>query len=393
MPKLRTLAVHAGQGPDPATGALATPIYQTSTFIYGRFERGRRLFAGEEEGYLYTRIQNPTTRAFEEKLAALEGAEAAVAFTSGMAAISALVLTLLSPGDELVYLGPLYGGTAGFFHETLARYGVAVKDAGEAPLAAALSPRTRMVYVETPANPTLRIHDLAEVARVARAHGALSVADNTFATPALTRPLEHGIDLVVHSATKYLSGHGDVLGGAVAGPREIVEEIRAEGLRHLGGAQSPFDAYLLLRGMKTLPLRMAAHSEGAMAVARFLQGAEGVRRVFYPGLEDHPGHAVARRQMAAYGGMVAVDLGSEAAARAFLDALSYFAQGVSLGDADSLATHPYSTTHQLLPEEKRRAMGVTPGLVRLSVGLEDPEDLIEDLKAGLKAARAAGAPA
>jgi len=383
MPRLRTLAVHAGQRPEPRTGALAQPIFQTSTFVYGDFERGRRLFAGEEEGYLYTRIHNPTTRAFEEKLAALEGGEDAVAFTSGMAAISALAFTLLAPGDEVVYLGPLYGGTEGFFYDTLARFGVRITDATDRPLAEAIGPDTKLIYVETPANPTLRVHDLAEVARVARARGVLSVADNTFATPALTRPLALGIDLVVHSATKYLSGHGDTLGGAVVGPAELIQEIRAEGLRHLGGAQSPFDAFLLLRGMKTLVLRMEAHSEGAMRVARFLEGHPAVRRVYYPGLESHPGHAVAARQMRAYGGMVALELGSEAAARAFLDGLRYFAQAVSLGDVDSLATHPYSTTHQLVPEEVRLRQGVTPGLVRLSVGLEDPEDLIEDLDQAL----------
>ncbi len=383
MPRLRTLAVHAGQRPEPRTGALAQPIFQTSTFVYGDFERGRRLFAGEEEGYLYTRIHNPTTRAFEEKLAALEGGEDAVAFTSGMAAISALAFTLLAPGDEVVYLGPLYGGTEGFFYDTLARFGVRITDATDRPLAEAIGPDTKLIYVETPANPTLRVHDLAEVARVARARGILSVADNTFATPALTRPLALGIDLVVHSATKYLSGHGDTLGGAVVGSAELIQEIRAEGLRHLGGAQSPFDAFLLLRVMKTLVLRMEAHSEGAMRVARFLEGHPAVRRVYYPGLESHPGHAVAARQMRAYGGMVALELGSEAAARTFLDGLRYFAQAVSLGDVDSLATHPYSTTHQLVPEEVRLRQGVTPGLVRLSVGLEDPEDLIEDLDQAL----------
>ncbi len=383
MARLRTLAVHAGQHPDRATGALTTPIYQTSTFVYGGFDRGRRIFAGEEAGYVYTRVQNPTTEAVEAKLAALEGGEAAVAFSSGMAAIAALVLTLLEPGDEIVYLGPLYGGTEGLFYDLVRRYGIAIKDATDGSLAEAVGPRTRMVYVETPANPTLRIHDLAEVARVARAHGLVSVADNTFATPVFTRPLELGIDLVVHSATKYLSGHGDLVAGAVVGPKALLEPLRAEGLRHLGGVLGPFEAFLLLRGMKTLPLRMAAHAEGAFRVARFLEAHPAVRRVFYPGLESHPGHAVAARQMRAFGGMVALDLGSERAARAFLDGLTLFAQAVSLGDVDSLATHPYSTTHQLVDEAVRRRQGVTPGLVRLSVGIEDPEDLIEDLERAL----------
>ncbi len=383
MARLRTLAVHAGQRPDRGTGALTTPIYQTSTFAYGGFDRGRRLFAGEEAGYVYTRVQNPTTRAFEEKLAALEGGEAAVAFASGMAAIAALVFTLLAPGDEIVYLGPLYGGTEGLFYDLGRRYGLVITDATDRSLSEAVGPATRMIYVETPANPTLRIHDLREVARVARARGVLSVADNTFATPVLTRPLELGIDLVVHSATKYLSGHGDVVAGAVVGPAALLEPIRAEGLRHLGGVLGPFEAFLLLRGMKTLPLRVMAHAQSAAKVAGFLRDHPAVRRVFYPGLPDHPGHAVAARQMAAFGGMVALDLGSEAAARAFLDGLTLFAQAVSLGDVDSLATHPYSTTHQLVDEAVRRRQGVTPGLVRLSVGLEDPDDLIEDLDRAL----------
>lgn len=382
--KIRTRAVHAGHHPDPLTGAHVVPIYSTSTFAYGSFARGERLFAGEEPGYIYGRIGNPTVRAFEEKLASLEGAEDAVAFASGMAAISALCNTLLAPGDEVVYLAPLYGGTEGYFLETLTRFGVRVTEAGSVEkLPQALSPATKLVYLETPTNPTLRIYDLAAVAQIARARGVRTVVDNTFATPYLTRPLAYGIDLVLHSATKYLGGHGDCLAGVLAGPREVMEAVRAEGLRHIGGTLGAFEAYLTLRGLKTLPLRMEAHCAGAAQVAEYLSQHPAVRRVYYPGLPSHPGHETARRQMQGFGGLVSIELESKQAAALFLDSLKLFTQAVSLGDVESLATHPASTTHQLLPPEIRAAHGVSDSLVRLSVGIEDPEDLIADLEQAL----------
>ncbi|WP_027876856.1 trans-sulfuration enzyme family protein [Meiothermus cerbereus] len=382
--KIRTRAVHAGHHPDRETGAHVVPIYSTSTFAYGSFARGERLFAGEEPGYIYGRIGNPTVRAFEEKLASLEGAEDAVAFASGMAAISALCNTLLAPGDEIVYLAPLYGGTEGYFLETLTRFGVRVtggKSVEELP--ELISPATRLIYLETPTNPTLRIYDLEAVARIARARGVLSVVDNTFATPYLTRPLEHGIEVVLHSATKYLGGHGDCLAGVLAGPKELMEHIRAEGLRHIGAALGAFEAYLMLRGLKTLPLRMEAHCEGAARVAEYLSAHPAVQRVHYPGLSAHPGHEVAKRQMQGFGGLVSLELESKQAAALFLDSLKLFTQAVSLGDVESLATHPASTTHQLLPPEVRQAHGVSDALVRLSVGIEDPQDLIADLEQAL----------
>lgn len=385
--KLKTRAVHAGHRPDSATGAHVVPIYSTSTFAYGSFARGEGLFAGEVPGYIYGRIGNPTVRAFEEKLASLEGAQDAVAFASGMAAISALCYTLLTPGDEIVYLAPLYGGTEGFFLHTLTRSGVRVTDAGSLEnLPQVLSGSTKMVYLETPTNPTLRIYDLAAVAQIARARGILSVVDNTFATPCLTRPLEHGIDLVLHSATKYLGGHGDCLAGVLAGPKELMEAVRAEGLRHIGGALGAFEGYLMLRGLKTLPLRIEAHCAGAANVAEYLSRHPAVRRVHYPGLPSHPGHEVARRQMEGFGGLVSLELESRQAAAIFLDGLKLFTQAVSLGDVESLATHPASTTHQLLPPEIRKRHGVTDSLVRLSVGIEDPEDLIADLEQALNRA-------
>lgn len=257
--------MHAGHGLDPATGAHATPIYATSTFGYGSAERGARLFAGEEQGYFYSRLTNPTVRAFEEKVASLEGLPDAVAFASGMGAVSALCLTLLKPGDEVIFVAPLYGGTTGFLHEVAAKFGVRVHEApDEAGVEALTGPRTRLIWVETPTNPALGIVDLARIARAAQACGALSVADNTFSTPALTRPAEHGIDLVMHSATKYLGGHGDAIGGVVAGPEDLLAELRGIGLRHVGASLGPFEAYLFLRGMKTLPLRMHAHCEAPL---------------------------------------------------------------------------------------------------------------------------------
>jgi methionine-gamma-lyase len=323
-------------------------------------------------------------RAFEEKLVSLEGAQEAVAFASGMAAISALCNTLLAPGDEIVYLAPLYGGTEGYFLETLTRFGVRVTDAGSVEnLPSILSPATKLIYFETPTNPTLRIYDLAAVAKIARARGVLTVVDNTFATPYVTRPLEHGIDVVLHSATKYIGGHGDCLAGVLAGPKELMDAVRAEGLRHIGGTLGAFEGYLMLRGLKTLPLRMEAHCAGAAKVAEYLARHPAVQRVHYPGLPSHPGHEVARRQMQGFGGLVSVELESKQAAAVFLDGLKLFTQAVSLGDVESLATHPASTTHQLLPSEIRELHGVTDTLVRLSVGIEDPEDLIADLEQAL----------
>jgi methionine-gamma-lyase len=385
MTNFRTRAVHAGHQKDP-TGAHISPIYQTSTFGYGNFERGARLFSGEESGYIYSRIGNPTVRELELKLANLEAAEDAVAFSSGMAAISALTMTVLKPGDELIYMGPLYGGTEGFFLDTLSRYGITILEADSTiELEQKISKRTKIVYLETPTNPTLKITDLQEVARVAHLHGAMAVTDNTFCTPYLTQPLEHGFDVVLHSMTKYLGGHGDALGGVLTGSSALMATVRMEGLRHLGGCLGPQEAYLFLRGIKTLPIRMEAHCDGAAQIANYLILHPAIKRVFYPGLETHPGHDIAKRQMRRFGGMVSLELeAGRAAAQIFLDALELFTQAVSLGDVESLASHPASTTHQLLSAELRAKEGVTDALVRLSVGIEDPSDLIADIDRALK---------
>jgi len=387
MTHLRTRAVHAGQHPEPGTGAIATPISQSTAFGYGTLEHGAAIFAGEAPGYRYSRFANPTVAALEAKMADLEGAPTAVAFSSGTAATSSVLLGLLNPGDEIAFLGPLYGGTEGLFRQLGERFGIRVVDATQQGLAASLTPATRMVWVETLTNPSLRLHDLAEVAAIAKAHGVLTVADNTFCTPYLARPLEHGIDLVLHSMTKYLGGHGDATGGIVAGAVALIASVRKTGLGHVGGNLSPQEAFLFLRGIKTLPLRMAAHCDGAAAVAHFLAGHPAVRVVHYPGLASHPQHALARRLLqGGFGGMVAFELvrNERSAAAAVLNRLKLFTQAVSLGDVDSLACHPASTTHSFVTAEVRAQNGITEGLIRLSVGIEHPDDLIADLEHALR---------
>jgi methionine-gamma-lyase len=396
MSHFKTRAVHAGHQPDPQTGAHNLPIYQTSTFALGTFERGARLFALEEAGYIYSRINNPTVRALELKLASLESSQDALCFASGMAAISALCMTVLKPGDELAFIGPLYGGTEGFFLDTLQHLGViAIECHDEADLERVITPHTRMVYVESPMNPSLRILDLARIARAARSVGALAVTDNTFATPYLTRPIELGFDVSLHSMTKYIGGHGDAIGGAICASSELCLQVRLEGLRHFGGSLGPQEAFLFLRGLKTLPLRMEAHCTGAEAVAQWLrqqqqQPGSIIEALYYPGLADHAGHDIAKQQMQRFGGMVALELrGGLVAAAAFLNALTLFVQAVSLGDVESLASHPASTTHQLLDPALRARQGVTDGLVRLSIGIEHPDDLIADIAQALAVATVA----
>ncbi len=393
MTHLRTRAVHAGQHPDPSSGAIATPIAQTTAFAYGTLEHGAAIFAGEAPGYRYSRFANPTVAALEAKLANLEGAPSAVAFASGTAATSSVLLGLLNPGDEVVFLGPLYGGTEGIFRSLGERFGIKVVDATQQGLAASLTPATRLVWVETLTNPSLQLHDLKDVAALAKAHGALTLADNTFCTPYLVRPLELGIDLVMHSMTKYLGGHGDATGGIVAGSDALITAVRKTGLGHVGGNLSPQEAFLFLRGIKTLPLRMAAHCDGAMAVAQYLSTHPAVRTVHYPGLASHPQHALALRQMlGGFGGMVTFELtrNERAVAAAVLNALQLFTQAVSLGDVDSLACHPASTTHSFVSAEVRAKNGVTEGMIRLSVGIEHPDDLIADLERALQNASLPG---
>lgn len=382
---LRTLAVHAGQAPDPATGAIAPPIVATSAFAYDDFDAGERRFNGQAPGYVYSRFANPTVAAFERKMAALEGGESAVGFASGMAAISASLLGLLKAGDTVACVGTLYGGTDGVMRSLLPCLGVSVRHFRSVEaLCTGLEAGTRIVYVETPSNPTLEVIDVRQVARMAREAGAISVADNTFATPCLTQPLALGVDVVVHSATKFISGHGDATGGVAVGSAELMDLVRSAGMGQLGCCLSPHEAAMLLRGLKTLPLRVDAACTSAEAVAHWLQSHPAVARVYYPGLSMHPGHGVAAQQMRRFGAIVSLDLrGGRAAARRFLDGLRIVTQAVSVGDADSLACHPASTTHHGMPEAVRLANGVSDALVRMSVGVEDTEDLLADIAQAL----------
>ncbi len=383
-PRLDTLCIHAGQSPDPATGAIMTPVYLTSTYAQAS--------PGVHKGFEYSRTQNPTRFALQDCLAALEGGRHGLAFASGLAATDAL-LHLLDAGDHLVASDDVYGGSFRIFDKVFRRLGIELTQVDmtdPANVERALRPRTRMVWIETPTNPMLKVVDLQAVAKICRAHGALSVVDNTFATPFFQRPLSLGIDAVAHSTTKYLNGHSDVIGGAVV----VDDDALAERIRFLqnavGGVPSPMDSFLVLRGLKTLHVRMARHAENALALARFLEEHPQVERVTYPGLPSHPQHALARRQMSGFGGMLTfVIRGGLPAARAFLEAVRIFACAESLGGVESLIEHPAIMTHASVPKAAREALGIADGFIRVSAGIEAVEDLIEDLERGFEAASAA----
>ncbi len=383
--KFRTLSIHAGQQPDPSTGALATPVYFTSTFSYGTAEEGQARFSGQNPGYIYSRFANPTTAALEQKLAALEGADEALVVASGMAAVSAIMYALTNAGDEVAFIDPVYGGTDAFLRNTLTRAGVTLsRYSSDKDFAERVKPNTKVVLFEPITNPTLKVIDSRIVVEAARKVGALVICDNTFLTPYLFRPLEIGADIVMHSGTKYLSGHGDIIAGIVAGRSELMQKIRTVALKHIGSPIGPQEAYLLQRGVKTLTLRMDAHIENARKVADFLAAHPKVAKVYYPGHASHPGHQAVADTATGFGGMVAVDIeGGFAKAAAFLNNLQLFAQAVSLGDVESLACHPASTTHAAMTAEDRQRAGVTENLVRLSIGVEDKDDLIADLAQAL----------
>lgn len=383
-----TRAIHLGYDPAEAQGALTPPIFMTSTYAFESAEAGSAMFRGERAGYVYGRSKNPTQSLLEERLASLEGGEAGLALASGMAAITATCWTLLEAGDEIVIDHTLYGNSYAFFTKGLRRFGVTVHVADLTDperLAAVLSAKTKVVFFETPANPNLRIIDIARISAMARAAGALVIVDNTFATPALQQPLKHGADLVVHSATKYLGGHGDLLGGIVVGSAEIIGRIRNQGLRVLTGATlSPFNAFLILRGLKTLELRVERHSDSALKVAELLAGHPRVRMLSYPGLLSFPQHAIAKRQMRRFGGLVSFELeGGIEAGMAFINRLELVTAAVSLGDTETLIQHPASMTHATYSAEERAAHGIGDGLLRLSIGLETLDDILDDLSQAL----------
>jgi cystathionine gamma-lyase len=382
--RLATLAIHAGQAPDPTTGAIMTPVYLSSTYVQDG--------PGGHKGFEYSRTRNPTRDALQGCLAALEGGRHALAFASGLAATDA-VLHHLSAGDHVLFSDDVYGGTFRIFDKVFRRHGLAfdaVDMTDSANVARALRKETRLVWIESPTNPMLKLVDLAAVAAIARAHGARTVVDNTFATPCFQRPLEHGIDVVVHSTTKYLNGHSDVVGGAVVTSDDDLHARLAFLQNAVGGVPSPMDAFLVLRGLKTLPVRMERHAANALALARFLEAEPQVERVVYPGLPSHPQHALARRQMSGFGGMLSFVLkGGLPAATAFLRAVRIFACAESLGGVESLIEHPAIMTHASVPAAIRAALGISDGLIRVSAGIEAVEDLQDDLARGLAAARTA----
>jgi cystathionine gamma-lyase len=380
--RFETLAIHAGQSPDPTTGAIMTPVYLTSTYVQDG--------PGVHKGFEYSRTRNPTRDALEGCLAALEGAGHGLAFASGLAATDC-ILHLLDAGDHVLCSDDVYGGTFRIFDKVFRRQGVEFSYADMSDAAnveKGLRKNTRLVWMESPTNPMLKLVDLSAVSRIARAAGARTVADNTFATPWAQRPLEHGIDIVCHSTTKYLNGHSDVVGGAVlTSDTQLHERLRF--LQNaVGGVPSPVDSFLVLRGLKTLHVRMERHAQNAMEVARFLKSHPQVEKVVYPGLPDHPQHELARRQMKGFGGMLTfVIRGGLEAARAFLRAVRIFACAESLGGVESLIEHPAIMTHASVPRETRERLGIADGFIRVSCGIENAQDLLADLERGFAAAR------
>jgi len=387
-----TRQIHKGGHPDPHTGSLSMPIFQTSTFVMHDARHGAELFAHQRKGYIYTRIGNPNHVAVEEKMADLENGEGAVALASGMGAISATLLTLLSAGDHLIAGRVLYGCTRALLRDSVTRFGIGVDFVDSRDLQAiqaAARPETKAIFLETPTNPNLELTDIQAVCHWARTRGIQVIVDNTFCTPYLQRPLDLGADIVVHSATKYLNGHGDVVAGFVVGRQEFIDHLREVGLKDITGAVlGPFEAFLTMRGMKTLSLRMEAHCDNAQVVAEFLEGHPLVSSVTYPGLRSHPQYELAARQMMRPGGMISFKVkGGYDAAVTLIDHVKMISIAVSLGDIESLIQHPASMTHSTYSEEERKIADITDGLVRVSVGLEDAEDIIADLERALRAVK------
>jgi methionine-gamma-lyase len=383
-----TICVHGSGGLDQATGAITPPIYQSSTFAFHNAKEGAAIFSGEKEGYIYTRLGNPTIAALEREMAFLEGTEAAVATASGMAATSTVLLTLAGSGDNIVAANTLYGGTHKLFGEPLKRVNIEVIDIDATVpdnIEKAINDKTKAVFVESPANPTMVLVDIEAVAKIAHKRGIVLVVDNTFATPYYQRPLKFGADIIIHSATKYIGGHGDTIGGIIVGSREFCIKARNEVLTDFGGCQSPFNAWLLLRGLKTLAVRMERHAWNAMRIAQYLSFHPKVSKVYYPGLRIHPQHELAKKQMTGFGGMISFELkGGKPAGQKLCDSVKLMILAVSLGDCDTLIEHPASMTHSTYSDEELATAGIAPGMIRISVGIEGVDDLIADLSQALK---------
>jgi methionine-gamma-lyase len=384
---IETQAIHSGRINDEQFGSLATPLYQTSTFIFENAQQGADRFAGEAEGYIYSRLGNPTTRQLEMRVAAMEGMEDAAATATGMGAVSGALLANLSCGDHLISSKAVYGCSFALMNHQLTRWGIEVTFvdmANPAEIEAAIKPNTKVMFLETPVNPNLAVYDLAVIGKIAQQHNIISVVDNTFLTPVLQQPRKYGIDIVVHSATKYLNGHGDVVAGIICGTAEMIMNIKMTVLKDIGATMSPHDAWLIMRGLKTLPIRMERHCSNAEKIAEFLEAHESVSQVYYPGLKSHPGHKFIGSKMKAAGGVIAFEIKSDLAGGGdFINRMQLFSIAVSLGDAESLIQHPASMTHSPYTQEERLAAGISDSLIRISVGLENVDDLMADLSQSL----------
>ncbi len=385
--RIETDIVHGVHQSDPRTGALSMPIYQTSTFVFENAEQGARRFKGEEEGYIYTRLGNPNNDALAQKIAVLEGYEAGLTTGSGMAAVANVILALAQAGDHIIVDETVYGGTHYLVEDDIRRIGIEVTRVDAAypeQVKEALKPNTKLVLIETPANPTLKLIDIEAVCQIAHAADVPVCVDNTFLTPYLQRPKDFGADIVLHSATKYISGHGDVVAGIIVGSKDFIKKAYKVST-HYGWTMSPFNAWLLLRGLKTLAVRMDRHVENALKIARWLEAHPAVERVYYPFLESHPQYELAKKQQKGGGGIVSFELkGGYEAGKKLMDSVKLCTLAVSLGDCDTLIQHPASMTHAGMDEAALKEAHITPGLVRLSVGIENADDLIADLEQALK---------
>jgi methionine-gamma-lyase len=384
--RFSTLAIHAGEDEDSPRGAVTTPIFQTSTFAFKNSEEVKQFQKGDASKYLYTRYGNPSLKVVEEKVAALEGGEAALVVSSGMAAVSTIALTLVSSGEEIISTEPVYGGTFHLFKDAFPRLGIKVhfvRAENAVDASNLINPKTRLIFCETPTNPNLKIADIKKLVEMAKGKIPV-VVDNTFATPYNQNPLSLGADLVIHSATKFLGGHSDLVAGVIIGPKKVIDKAR-ETMKLFGGCIDPFGAFLLQRGLKTLAVRVERHNQNGHKLAEFLSSHNKVNRVFYPGLSSHPQHTLAKSQMRGFGGMVCFEVkgGLEAAIRV-IDSFKIFINATSLGGVESLASLPVLTSHYGFEEEELKRADVTPGMVRLSCGIEDGDDLVEDLKQGLE---------
>lgn len=384
---IETQAIHSGRINDQQFGSLATPLYQTSTFIFDNAQQGAERFAGDAEGYIYSRLGNPTTRQLEMRVAAMEGMEDAAATATGMGAVSGALLANLSCGDHLISSKAVYGCSFALMNHQLTRWGIEVSFVDMTdPIAveAAIKPNTKVIFLETPVNPNLEVYNLSVIGKIAQKHDIISIVDNTFLTPVLQQPKKYGIDLVVHSATKYLNGHGDVVAGIICGSNDMINHIKMTVLKDIGATMSPHDAWLIMRGLKTLPVRMERHCNNAEKISEFLESHPNVSQVYYPGLKSHQGNYLIGTQMKAAGGVIAFEITSDLIGGSeFINRMGLFSIAVSLGDAESLIQHPASMTHSPYTQEERLAAGISDSLIRISVGLENVDDLIADLSQSL----------